>query len=91
MILSSLFEQVRSTKDIRPALQAYNEVRLPRTQRIVDSSRETGQLFAGRVPGVGLDPAKLRDALLNKWDFILDIDLEKHREDALRIMSSNKV
>ena len=60
----------------------YDQVRRPRTQRIVESSRETGRIVTGLNKDIGLDLKKLREGLLPRWDFIIDFDNEKHRDEA---------
>ncbi|TEY30748.1 hypothetical protein BOTCAL_0848g00010 [Botryotinia calthae] len=46
LVLSTLLGQVQCLHDIEPALAAYNTVRIPRTQRVVQTSRDAMKLFA---------------------------------------------
>ncbi|KAL2282257.1 hypothetical protein FJTKL_11078 [Diaporthe vaccinii] len=85
-ILSSHLSHAKTTKEAVHALKAYDEVRRPRTQRIVDSSRGTGVILTGRGGETKMPLDRVKEKLVNRWDFILDIDLEKHRDDAIAIM-----
>lgn len=86
MILSSLLGQAKSPAEARVALKVYDQVRRPRTQRLVDSSYTTGQILMGQYEESGLDAEKLRKVLAPRWDFIFDFDNVRHREEALELM-----
>ncbi|KAI2637704.1 salicylate hydroxylase [Hypomontagnella submonticulosa] len=88
-ILSHLLANVRVNNDkseLDAAFKAYDAVRRPRGQRVVDSSRGTGWILCGQDPDVGLDPAKLRESLPGRWSFIWGLDLAAHKQDALEAM-----
>ncbi|KAF2235380.1 putative salicylate hydroxylase [Viridothelium virens] len=55
------------------ALQAYSTVRLERSQWLVQSSREMGDIYEWRYPPTGSDPAKIKAEIesrsRNLWDF----------------------
>lgn len=63
MILSALFEQVKDPRQITPALLAYDQVRRPRSQKVVHSSAVTGLILCGRDPEIALDIDKMRELL----------------------------
>ncbi|KAI2605278.1 salicylate hydroxylase [Hypoxylon fragiforme] len=86
-ILSTLLGRARTPSEALTALKAYDRVRRPRTQRIVESSRATGEMLMGRHAETGLDPKKFR-SFCARWDFIIEIDMEKHRDEALQIMEA---
>ncbi|KAI9661829.1 MAG: hypothetical protein M1821_009068 [Bathelium mastoideum] len=58
------------------ALQAYSAVRLERTQWLVRSSREMGEIYEWRYPATGSDPAKIKAEIESRsrqiWDFHVD-------------------
>lgn len=54
-----------------------------RCQRVIDSSRVTGIICGGREEGAGLDPKRLLEALKDRWGFIMGLDLDENREEAL--------
>lgn len=83
MVLGALFGKVTSSKDIPAAFKAYDIVRRPRCQRIIDSSRETGLIFCGRHKDIGLDPDKLRESIGSRWNFIFSLDMQAHKEEAI--------
>ncbi|OTA87202.1 hypothetical protein M434DRAFT_399576 [Hypoxylon sp. CO27-5] len=87
LILSTLLGRAISPAEALTALEVYDLVRRPRTQRIVESSRTTGTILTGSNKEMGLDPKKLR-SFMSRWDFIIDIDMEKHRNEALEMMES---
>jgi salicylate hydroxylase len=85
LILSTLLERSTTSGEAVAALKAYDQVRRPRTQQIVESSRITGGILTGTREELRhyVDtPGKL----LSRWDFILDMDMKKHRDEAIAIM-----
>ncbi|KAH8434516.1 uncharacterized protein LDX57_012159 [Aspergillus melleus] len=86
LILSALLGRAQSVSDARTALKVYDQVRRPRTQRIVESSRATGQISFGLSEEFGLDFDKLKAGLLPRWDFIVGFNNEKHREEAIELL-----
>lgn len=82
VVLGALFSQIRTSDRVEHVLKTYDAVRRPRSQCIVDSSRETGRILSGIAEDVGLDPMKMRDALMDRWGFIHDFDLDGHIESA---------
>ncbi len=95
MILRTLLASIRLPEQLDAALRAYDEVRRPRTQRIVESSRATGMIMSGRGEGIGVNAEKMREGLKERWEFIYDFDIGSHQADALaalkRIGSSEGV
>ncbi|KAF2206737.1 hypothetical protein CERZMDRAFT_52467 [Cercospora zeae-maydis SCOH1-5] len=84
LVLSSLLGRISTREQAVVALQVYDEARRPRTQRIVDSSRETGLIFTGKNPDYPMDFAGLNGKLVQRWDFILDFDNAKARDEAVQ-------
>ncbi|KAI1652135.1 salicylate hydroxylase [Daldinia loculata] len=87
LILSTLFGRAKTPTEALTALKVYDRVRRPRTQQIVESSRVTGDMIMGRSEEIGLDPKKF-GSFMSRWDFIIDIDMEKHRDEALQMMEA---
>lgn len=85
LILSTLLGRAKTTTKARIALNVYDQVR-PRTQRIVELSRETGMIVAGLKQKTELNLNTLREKLLPRWNFIIDFDNAKHRDEAVAIM-----
>ncbi len=85
LILSTLLGRAKTPIEARAALKAYDHVRRPRTQRIVESSRETGMMLLGKAGQTGME-MKVAGNLLPRWDFILDLDMLEHRNEAIQKM-----
>lgn len=79
MVLDALLASTHSPADIDSAFQAYDEVRRPRTRRIVESSRVTGLVMCGED---GLDVGTLRAALGTRWEFIYGLGMGGHKGEA---------
>lgn len=88
LILSTLLGSAKTPAEALIALQVYDQVRRPRTQSIVESSRGTGLIMTGKGEKTGLDLEKLRQNTLPRWDFIIDFDNVKARDDAVEMMAA---
>ncbi|KAF1819871.1 salicylate hydroxylase [Dissoconium aciculare CBS 342.82] len=88
MILSSLLGRASSPAEALVALEVYDQVRRPRTQEIVKSSWDTGKIFMALDQDTNLDAEKLKAKLRPRWDFIVDFDIEKSREEALKLFDT---
>ena len=86
LILSTLLGAAKSNAEALAALKVYDHIRRPRTQDIVRSSRGSGGIMTGRNPEVKLDPEALRKCMTTRWDFIVDFDVKKHRDQAIGMM-----
>lgn len=86
LVLSRLLGKVQKKDQIPAALRAYDKTRLYRTQWIGDSSADTGEIIFGRSKEIGSDIEKMRDELKDRWDYIFNIDLPAHIQDALTEM-----
>lgn len=87
MILGTLLGATRSRGHIAAALQAFDAVRRPRCNRVVESSQRTGEISCGQDEELGLSPEKLRGALMPRWAFIVGLDLDSHQRDALDMLN----
>ncbi|OTA98809.1 hypothetical protein M426DRAFT_28081 [Hypoxylon sp. CI-4A] len=85
-ILGHIFGQVSSVGDINAAFRAFDVLRRPRCQKIIDTGRGTGRLFCGQDEAAGLDPKKLNESLGQMFAHIGTLDLESHKKDALETM-----
>ncbi|KAF4625587.1 hypothetical protein G7Y89_g12579 [Cudoniella acicularis] len=83
MALKALLKEVREPGQLNAAFKAYGEVRRPRTQKIVASSRGMGHIICRHGPSIGLDPDKILEALASRWGFIYRIDLKEHKKAAV--------
>ncbi|KAK3989418.1 hypothetical protein QBC44DRAFT_350634 [Cladorrhinum sp. PSN332] len=83
VILKAVFEHVTAPRDIEPAFKAYDALRRPRGQQVIDSSRGTGKILTGSYEGVGLDPEKMGPALGPRWAFLYSLDLGEYEKEAV--------
>ncbi|KAF3068399.1 Salicylate hydroxylase [Daldinia childiae] len=82
MVLKALFNNISSPNEIEAAFKAFDSVRRERSQRVVNSSREIGEICLGRHS----EPDKFRRALAPKLAFIDAIDYEEHEKEAINKM-----
>ena len=83
VVLAAVLSKVTKPAQIEAAFKAYDEVRRPRAQAIVDSSRLTGRIMTGLEAEMNTDPEKLAGALGARWGFIYDFDINQHWQEAL--------
>ncbi|KAI0113422.1 salicylate hydroxylase [Daldinia grandis] len=79
MVLKALFHNISSPDEIEAAFKAFDSVRRARSQRVVNSSREIGDISLERHS----EADKFRQALAPKFGFIDAIDYEKHEKEAV--------
>lgn len=73
---------VHPLNDISQIFSAYDAVRRPRTQRLVQHSRESAMLFQMRHAGVGDDLEKLKQNLQVRQKWIWEMNMNEHLEEA---------
>lgn len=83
MVLGALLAIITSADDIDAAFLAYDAVRRPRCQQVIDSSRETGLILCGQS---GVEASHLRELLMPRWNFIFGLDMPAHKQKALEKM-----
>lgn len=89
MVLSNLLGQSTTPGEARIALNVYDEIRRPRTLRIVEASHGTGLIGTGTKADFDLFDAKqMKENLSPRWNFIRYFDLEEHGKEAVRLMGT---
>ncbi|KAK9311550.1 hypothetical protein V1524DRAFT_450245 [Lipomyces starkeyi] len=78
LILSNLLGMVDHSRDLKLVLQIYDQIRRPRTQKVVTTSRQAGLLYDMELPEVGDDLAKIADQLSTRMEWIWNEDLDAH-------------
>ncbi|KFA55644.1 Sat7 [Stachybotrys chartarum IBT 40293] len=68
-------------QSVAAALQAFNDVRYDRTQWLIRSSKETGDIYEWKHFGVGGDPVKIRAELEGRQKTIWDYDVDAMAEE----------
>ncbi|KAL4997567.1 hypothetical protein BDV10DRAFT_169515 [Aspergillus recurvatus] len=79
---------------VEAAFQAYSDVRLERSQWLVRSSREMGDIYSWRYPATGSDGAKIKAEFeqrsRNLWDYDIDGMLSNVESACLRTLSQEQ-
>jgi salicylate hydroxylase len=86
-ILSSVLAKCNTAADLTNAVRAYDAVRRPRSQKLVQTSREAGELWDLNGIGVRDDLEALEQNALKRMDWIWDHDITKDLEQAMQIMN----
>jgi len=81
-VLSSLLGKMRDPSRITDVFRVYDAVRRPRTQRLVTSSRTTGELYEFVYPPVGDDLEKMNEVLQEWHEWIWKADLPAQVQEA---------
>lgn len=89
LVLSTLLGHANTPGEANRALHIYDRTRRARTQRIVESSRVTGRILSGLGEDTGIDFDKIREKTLCRWDFIVDFDNAKARDEAIELMKQD--
>ncbi|ROV90083.1 hypothetical protein VMCG_09790 [Cytospora schulzeri] len=70
-------------KAIPAAFRVFDATRRDRTLRLVEDSRETGQLYDLEHPEIGTDKAKIRETLLKRMEWVWTHDVKDELTDTL--------
>lgn len=89
-ILSNLIGQIQDMTDIAAILKAYDLTRRPRSQRLVSSSREAGQLYHLEMTEAG-DDETLRMNLETRYKWIWEADPDEELAAANRLFNNSTV
>ena len=90
-ILSTLLgdEKTQSASDIPAAFKAYDAIRRPRSQKVVETSRAAGLTYAFQGPARD-NLEKIGEELLKRYRWIWDEDMEKQAERAKSLLRGEK-
>ena len=89
LVLETLLGRVKDRKNVSDAFASYDQVRRPRTQRIVTTSRESADLMGWKVRGIGNDPRKMKPALDTRMRWIWNRDLVDQNQEALKLLEES--
>lgn len=76
----------RGSDDVKRVFSAYDAVRRPRAQRVVEWSNLCGMTYTLQDEGVGDDFEKMRKALNTRFRWLLDEDLQAHFNQARALL-----
>lgn len=77
VVLARLIALVRTTRELPNAFAAYDAVRRPRAQKIVETSQEVGQLYTFTHPKYGSDLTAIVEDMRSRFNWIWEHDLEE--------------
>ncbi|KAI0813185.1 FAD/NAD(P)-binding domain-containing protein [Xylaria sp. FL0064] len=83
LVLGTLLSKISSVNELEAVFKAFDMVRRPRCQAIIDTSRATGQLLCGQNPKIGVDATSMATELGRLFDHIDSLDIEAHKGLAL--------
>lgn len=86
-VLSDILGQVKEESALEAAFKAYDIMRRPRSQRLVDDSRANGLLYDLELKGVGDDMEKLAHELHVRRDWIWDKDVKEDADEGKRLFA----
>lgn len=75
-------ERVQSADDVVSVFKAYDDIRRPRSQRVVTSSKENADVLCLCFEGVGDDPEKLKKTFHERLRWLWDLDVQGQVEEA---------
>ncbi|KAJ5239678.1 hypothetical protein N7468_004297, partial [Penicillium chermesinum] len=78
--------RVTSPSHVMAAFKAYDEIRRPRTQKVVASSKENGDLLCLCLDGVGDDEELIKQTIEQRMRGLWDIDIQGQAEQARKKM-----
>ena len=84
-MLATLLAEVADADTVANAFRAYDQVRRVRTQRVVTTSRESGELVGMRAAGVGADVEKMRALLGYRMHWVWNRDMVAQNGEAVRL------
>jgi salicylate hydroxylase len=82
-VLDHLFSEIREVSQIPAAFQAFDTVRRPRSQRVVDLARQFGRVYAYAEDGMHEDPARMKQFFAGAAAFTNNADLQRQNDDAM--------
>ncbi|KAI9795583.1 MAG: hypothetical protein M1835_005495 [Candelina submexicana] len=85
-ILSNLLGQIHRATDIESVFEAYDAVRRPRSQRLVVTSKEAGEVYDFEGKGIGDDLEKIKKDLDTRYDWIWEENLDQDLKDARQLL-----
>jgi salicylate hydroxylase len=85
-ILCQVLSQCRSKDNIAKAFRAYDAVRRPRSQKMVETSREAGKMWDFEGENIGDDLEKLERNAVTRMGWIWDHEIARDLEKAMDLL-----
>ena len=80
----ALMKEVKNVWQIPKAFEAFDAIRRPRSQKVVELSRMFGRLYALMEEGVADDLDKIRKKMGEAAAIMNDADLQEQNEEAVK-------
>lgn len=87
-VLDHLFSEIREVSQIPAAFQAFDTVRRPRSQHVVDLARQFGRVYAYAEDGMHEDPARMKQFFAGAAAFTNNADLQRQNDDAMDLFKA---
>lgn len=88
-VINALFSEVTSKDRIEKAFAAFDQTRRPRSQKVVDISRQFGRVYGYAEGDLYKNPAKMKAFFKEAGGFTNNVDLAKQNEAAMEAFESS--
>ncbi|MCJ1476760.1 hypothetical protein MMC13_005429 [Lambiella insularis] len=89
LVLETLLGKVKTVPEIPHAFDAYDQVRRPRSQKVVTTSREAGLLNSMKHKEVGSDLRKMKKLLDTRQNWIWNRNMVAQTAEAVRLFEES--
>lgn len=89
LVLETLLGRTKKAELLPNVFAAFDQVRRPRSQRIIVTSREAAQLMGMKQEGVGDDLKKMKAKLDTRMHWIWDRDMVAQNNAAIKLMEES--
>ena len=86
LVLETLLGHTKTKKHIANAFAAYDQTRRSRTQRVVATSNELGEVMGMKFPGIGNDLKKVKENLDTRMHWIWHRNIVAQNIGAVRLL-----
>ncbi|KAJ9620568.1 hypothetical protein H2203_007774 [Taxawa tesnikishii (nom. ined.)] len=84
-VLTALLSRVHDTQQAEKALAAYDEVRRPRSQTVVEMGRDFGRMYGFALDNIHEDPDKMKAKFAKSAAFTNNFDVAGQNEKAVEL------
>lgn len=88
-VLQELLGMVYRKEDLAKALSAYDQVRRPRAERVVTTSREAGYLFTMQDKEVKDNISRMREKIETRMKWIWELDIQAQNQAAVDLFEGS--
>ncbi|KAK0611406.1 hypothetical protein B0T14DRAFT_500511 [Immersiella caudata] len=88
-VLDALFGRVKQVSRIEDALAAYDVIRRPRSQAVVNLARAFGRVYAYAEGDMHESPQRMKDFFAGAAVFTNEADLQKQNDEAIKLYESS--